>query len=95
MKTQWCVFLLAVAIVPITVSGCSGDVQLDKKATIMNVDVATKSREIYDKYQGDYSKVTADDKAAYLKLHGDDQNKADATWKIMSNNGARSDIQGT
>ncbi len=95
MRTQWCALLVAFAIVPITLTGCSGDVKLDKDATIMDVDVATKSREYFDKAQGDYEKLSAEDKAAYLKLHGGDQNKADATWQIMVNPSARPDRQGT
>jgi hypothetical protein len=95
MKTQWSILLLAITIVPITLTGCSGDVKLDNKATIMDVDVAKKSRELFDKVQGDYEKLTPEDKAAYLKLHGNDQSKADGTWKLMTNPNARSDQQGT
>jgi hypothetical protein len=73
--------LAAVVVAPM---GCSGgSPQLDTAYEKERLDKMTTLRSYFDKVNGDYTALSAEDKAAFLKLCDGDQAKADVTWKLM------------
>ncbi len=85
MKAQWSVFLLLAMVATATLPGCGDEVKLDEQATIMPVDTAKKSRELFDKVAGDYNALTEADRKTYLDLFEGDEARAKKTWDIMAN----------
>lgn len=75
----------------LSISGCgapsssnAADVQPDPK----KVEMAKNMRAYFDKVHGDYAQLSAEDKAAYVKLAGSDA-KAQELWDLMKNGASR------
>jgi hypothetical protein len=44
---------------------------------------ATQRRALFDKAGGDYARLSAEDRAAFVRLHGGDDAKARQVWDVM------------
>ena len=84
MKNKILAFsLLALVAVPF-VGGCDGAPAKEDKGEVQaRVDKATQMRAIFDKVNGDYSKLTPDDKASFQKLNGSDEDGVKRIWMLM------------
>jgi len=68
----------------VATSGCSGDSGKPQSiASEERVQEIVEMRKIYDKSGGNWDALSAEDKAAYIKLAGDEQ-KAKTMWTTMS-----------
>ncbi|MFM9872696.1 MAG: hypothetical protein ACKVQS_04425 [Fimbriimonadaceae bacterium] len=95
MKALWIMLMALAMVIPAALTGCGSDTKLDTQATIMDVDVAKNSRTMFDKYGGDYTKLTPEDKATYLEYYKGDEEKAKKIWDLMANPNARGTEKGT
>lgn len=79
--------LLCVAVFS-TVVGCgSGTPPPVAQASQTQIDNAVKMRELFVKANGNYDSLSAEDKAAYVKLAGSEA-AGQAQWKTMSSHPA-------
>lgn len=67
----------------IFVAGCSEPAGPDPKVEQARMQSAQMLRGLFDGAGGDYSKLTADQKAEFVKANGGDEAKAEAAWKVM------------
>jgi hypothetical protein len=71
-------FLLMAAIV-----GCDGQPAPSAAQESKRTESAQAMRSIYDKVGGDYSKLTPEDKAAYLKNFKGNEQDGERMWTFM------------
>lgn len=77
--------LAVVPVTPILISGCSSDVS-GPEATANDaarIDKAQQMRAIFDKVNGDYSKLEPAEKETFIKLTGLTPEKAETWWVTM------------
>jgi len=65
------------------IAGCGDSGGPDPKVQTAMVDKAKTMREMFVKAGGDYDKLSAEDKAKWLKFCENDQNKAQDAWNGM------------
>lgn len=65
-------------------AGCGGDSGgPDPKAEQARLEQAKTYRSYFDKVQGDYTKLTVEDRDAYLKLCGGNEDEGKRIWNLM------------
>jgi hypothetical protein len=62
--------------------GCGESGGPDPKVEAQRVEYAKSLRSYFDQAHGDYSQLTEADKAAFVKLSGN-ETKAEENWKLM------------
>jgi hypothetical protein len=74
--------------------GC-GDSGPDPKVETNRVEAATKIRTLFDQTGGDYTKLSATDKADLLKLFNNNEAEAQKSWNFMKDRGGQGTAPGT
>jgi len=78
--------LVALApVISISMSGCGKDISGPEPTAndAVRIDKAQQMRAIFDKVNGDYSKLEPADKEAFIKLTGLPPDKAETWWVTM------------
>jgi len=65
--------------------GSSKDSKFDQKYITDSTKTATDAREIFDKVQGDYSKLSEEDHKRFIALYGNNEEQAKKVWNLMAN----------
>jgi len=76
--------LLAGCITTTVLSGCGSGGGPDPKVEASRFEKLKGMRDFYNKVNGDYNQLTGPDKAAFIKLAGD-ETKAQDAWSLMKN----------
>ena len=78
-------FLLAALLGLGVATGCgAGPQPIDESAVKADTDKAVRARAIFNSSGGDYTKITAGEKAELAKLYGSEAN-AEKVWALMKN----------
>jgi|GEM_PF-2723706 hypothetical protein len=79
-------FVVLFGLMIAAIFGCNGPSnELDTKHLESATQDAYKIREIFDKAKGDYSALSPEDKAEFVRLAGDDEAAATRRWEYMKN----------
>ena len=78
------VIVAAAALGSLLVAGCGSGAGPDPKQQEKSVENAQNLRSYFDKVGGEYDSLTEADKAAYIRLSGDEE-KARRNWDLMKN----------
>jgi len=83
--TSWALAALVLLPSVLSLFGCGDDTapaKEDSKKAEARLELATKQRELFDKYQGNYDAMTAEDKTKAAELFGSEQNARTAFQKM-------------
>lgn len=85
MQRSFSLLVVFMAVVGgVMLSGC-GSSGPDAQVETERVDNAKQMRSIFDNAGGDYEKLSAEDKAKFVKIFGGDEAKAKHSWDAMKN----------
>jgi hypothetical protein len=77
------VTMLACLMASAFIAGCGESGGPDPKVVSQRLVDLTAMRSYYDKANGNFDSLSADDRAAFVKLCGGDEAKAMTTWNAM------------
>lgn len=78
-----CLALLVFSFGSLISAGCGDSGGPDPKVESKRVVDLTAMRSFFDKVNGNYDDLSAEDKASFVKLCGGDEAKATTTWNAM------------